>query len=572
MSNMDLGSIISKYNRWVSKAKDDPDLVKELNEIKGDEKKIADAFYKDLEFGTGGLRGVIGAGTNRINIYTVAKATQGLCDYIIHNFKPEERVVAISRDSRIKSDVFAYVAARVFAANKIKVHIYKEISPVPTLSFATRYLKCCTGVMITASHNPSKYNRYKVYGKDGCQITTEAAKEILAYINKIDAFDGYKIMPLEDAFKNGQIQYIKNEVYTSFIENTKNESLLGDENVDKNIAIVYSPLNGSGLVPIKRALSEMGFGNIIVVKEQEQPDGNFPTCPYPNPEIKEALELGLKYCKDYNADLMLATDPDCDRVGIAVKDKNGKYVLLSGNQVGLLLFEYVCERRKKIGTMPKHPVMIKTIVTMDLAEKIAKNYGVDVINVLTGFKFIGEQIGLLEANGREKDYIFGFEESYGYLTGTYVRDKDAVNGACMIAEMFAYYKSKGISLLEKLDDIWNKYGYCLNTLHSYEFEGPEGFMKMNQIMKDVRSIRCFNNKKIVEKQDYLLGLFGLPKSDVVKFLLEGNCSIVVRPSGTEPKLKIYISVNAKNELMAKEIENAFVLEFENKFIYKGEPK
>ena len=565
---MDIKSINEKYSRWLALAKEDEDLVNELSNMKSDEHKIADAFYKDLEFGTGGLRGVIGAGTNRINIYTVAKATQGLANYIIANFKPEERKVAISRDSRIKSDVFALVAARVFAANKIHVYIYKDISPVPTLSFATRYLKCANGVMITASHNPSKYNGYKVYGKDGCQITTKAAKEILSYINKIDVFDGYKIISEKEAFESGLVEYIKNEVLTSFIEHTKNESLLADEKIDKNIAIVYSPLNGSGLVPIKRALTEMGYSNIVIVKEQEQPDGNFPTCPYPNPEIKEALELGLKYCKNYNADLMLATDPDCDRVGIAVKDKNGEYVLLSGNQVGLLLFEYVCERRKKLGIKPKHPVLIKTIVTMDLAEKIAKHYGVDVINVLTGFKFIGEQIGLLEAKGREKDYIFGFEESYGYLTGTYVRDKDAVNGACMIAEMFAYYKSKGISLLEKLDDIWNKYGYCLNTLHSYEFEGPEGFIKMNQIMKDVRLITKFNNKKIVEKQDYLLGLFGLPKSDVVKFILEGDCSIVVRPSGTEPKLKIYISINEKNEMLAKEKEKAFVSEFESKFIAK----
>ena len=565
---MDLKSINEKYSRWLAFAKEDEDLVNELSNMKSDEHKIADAFYKDLEFGTGGLRGVIGAGTNRINIYTVARATQGLANYIIANFKPEARKVAISRDSRIKSDVFAIVAARVFAANKIHVYIYKDISPVPTLSFATRYLKCANGVMITASHNPSKYNGYKVYEKDGCQITTKAAKEILSYINKIDVFDGYKIISKKEAFESGLVEYIKNEVLTSFIEHTKNESLLGDEKIDKNIAIVYSPLNGSGLVPIKRALGEMGYSNIVIVKEQEQPDGNFPTCPYPNPEIKEALELGLKYCKNYNADLMLATDPDCDRVGIAVKDKNEEYVLLSGNQVGLLLFEYVCERRKKLGIMPKHPVLIKTIVTMDLAEKIAKNYGVDVIDVLTGFKFIGEQIGLLEAKGREKDYIFGFEESYGYLTGTYVRDKDAVNGACMIAEMFAYYKSKGISLLEKLDDIWNKYGYCLNTLHSYEFEGPEGFIKMNQIMKDVRLITNFNNKRIVEKQDYLLGLFGLPKSDVVKFILEGDCSIVVRPSGTEPKLKIYISINEKNEMLAKEKEKAFVSEFESKFITK----
>lgn len=557
--------IKAKYEEWLKKATLDKKLVEELNSM--NEEQIVDSFYRDLEFGTGGLRGVIGAGTNRLNIYTVAIATQGLANYINHSFPEEKRQVAVSRDSRINSDVFAKVVAKVLAANGIKVFIFPEISPVPTLSFATRHLKCCNGVMITASHNPAKYNGYKVYGADGCQITTEAAKEILGYINEVDVFDGYKIMSFQEGLQKRLIEYINPGVLDAFIENTKGESLLGDTKVDKNIAIVYSPLNGSGLYCVTRVLSECGYTNVRVVEEQRNPDGDFPTCPYPNPEIKEALQLGLEYCGKYNADLMLATDPDCDRVGIAVKNKSGEHVLLSGNEVGLLLFDYVCSRRIALGRMPERPVLIKTIVTMDLAEKIAKNYGVDVINVLTGFKFIGEQIGFLEKKGHEKDYIFGFEESYGYLSGTYVRDKDAVNGAFLICEMFAYYKSLGLSLLDKLDEIWNKYGYCLNTLHSYQFEGPKGQKNMNEL---VESVKGYNNEflghKIREVEDFSKGLFGLPKSNVVKFKFEDNSSIVVRPSGTEPKLKIYASVNAENKEKASLVEKQIVELFEKQFV------
>lgn len=531
-----------EYGRWLTSATEDEDVVQELKDM--DDAKIEDAFYRNLAFGTGGLRGVIGAGTNRMNIYTVAKASQGLADYLIRMYG-ETASVSIGFDSRIKSDLFAKVAASVFAANGVKVHIWPELNPVPTVSFATRYLHTSAGVMITASHNPSKYNGYKVYGTDGCQITTEAAEEILAEIEKLDIFADVKKIAFEDAVNEGKIAYISDEVLTAFIKEVKAQSVLFGENVNKDVAIVYSPLNGTGLKPVTRVLKEMGYTNICIVKEQEQPDGNFPTCPYPNPEIKEAMALGMEYAKNCNADLLLATDPDCDRVGIAVKDKNGEYVLLSGNETGMLLLDYICSQRAKHGKMPNDPVMIKTIVTMDMGEQIANNYGVKTVNVLTGFKFIGEQIGLLEKQEKEDSYIFGFEESYGYLSGGYVRDKDAVDGAYLICEMFSYYSTKGISLLDKLNELFDTYGYCLNTLHSYEFEGSVGFAKMQEIMKRFRDgVESFGGRKIEKVLDYSEGLDGLPKSDVLKYLMEGNCSVVVRPSGTEPKLKTYISVSA----------------------------
>lgn len=559
--------ILRKYDRWLAKDLEDKNLSKELKGLS--EEGIADAFYRDLEFGTGGLRGLIGAGTNRLNIYTVAKATQGVSNYILAHFKEEDRVVAISRDSRLYSDVFSEVAARVFAANGIKVWIYPYISPVPTLSFATRYLNCCVGIMLTASHNPAEYNGYKVYGADGCQITTEAAKEILSYIDQIDVFDGYKIISLLDGRNAGLINDIAPEVMDAYIDEVKKQSFLGDEKVDKDIAIIYSPLNGTGLVPITRTLKELGYTNITVVKEQEKPDGHFPTCPKPNPEERVTLELGIEYCKRYNADLMLATDPDCDRVGIAVKDKNGGYVLLSGNEVGILLLDYICSRRIALGTMPKNPVMIKTIATMDLAEAIADNYGLKTINVLTGFKFIGEQIGFMEKEGHVEDYVFGFEDSYGYLSGTYVRDKDAVNGAVLICEMFAYYKSKGLSLLDRLDELWKKYGYCLNTLHTFEFKGPTGKDKMNAIMDKFRNnTHEVVGEKIYKTEDYINGLNGLPKSNVLKFFFGNNCSIMLRPSGTEPKLKAYFSIRSNDKENAEKLERK-VADFISK-ITKGD--
>ena len=549
-------SYMDEYKRWVENVKDEElsDALKNM-----DEAQIEDAFYRDLEFGTGGLRGTIGAGTNRMNIYTVAKASQGLSDYLVKSF--EEPSVAIGYDSRIKSDVFAKTAASVFAANGIKVNLWPRLNPVPTVSFATRYLHTSAGVMVTASHNPSKYNGYKVYGSDGCQMTTEAAATVLSEIEKLDIFADVKKVDFDEAVKAGKIEYISDDVLTAFIEKVKSQSVLFGEEVNKDVSIVYSPLNGTGYIPVTRTLEEMGYTNITIVEEQRFPDGNFPTCPYPNPEIKEAMALGMDYAKRNNADLLLATDPDCDRVGIAVKDKNGEYQLLTGNQTGMLLFDYICSQRTKHGKMPADPVMVKTIVSMDMAEQIAKNYGVRVINVLTGFKFIGEQIGFLEKQGKEDSYIFGFEESYGYLSGSYVRDKDAVNGAFLICEMFSYYATKGISLLDKLNELFDKYGYCLNTLHSYQFEGSAGFEKMQKIMESFREevvegkkIESFAGKKINTVLDYSKGLDGLPKSDVLKQLLDGNCSVVVRPSGTEPKLKTYISVSAKSKEDAEVVE------------------
>lgn len=540
-----------EYERWLVNATADNDIAAELKTL--NDLEIEDAFYRNLAFGTGGLRGVIGAGTNRMNIYTVAKASQGLANYLKKTFADPS--VAIGYDSRIKSDVFAKIAAGVFAANGIKVNIWQTLMPVPTVSFATRYLHASAGVMVTASHNPGKYNGYKVYGPDGCQITTQSAEEILNEIKKLDIFSDVKTMDFIDGFHNRSICYIPDEVYTAFVEDVKNQSVLFGEEVNKDVAIVYSPLNGTGLMPVTRTLKEMGYTNITVVKEQEQPDGNFPTCPYPNPEIKEAMALGMEYAQKCNADLLLATDPDCDRVGIAVKNKTGDYELLTGNQTGVLLLDYICSQRIKHGKMPADPVMCKTIVTMDMSEQIASHYGLKTINVLTGFKFIGEQIGKLEQQGKDDSYVFGFEESYGYLTGSYVRDKDGVNGTYMICEMFSYYASHGISLLDKLEELYRTYGYCLNTLHSYEFDGSAGFTKMQNIMQVFRkNIKEFGGKKVSTLLDYKLGLDGLPKSDVLKFLLDDNCSIVVRPSGTEPKLKIYISVSAKNRELAEIME------------------
>ena len=536
-----------EYQRWLDKVTD----IELLNELKQmDDKAVEDAFYRNLAFGTGGLRGTIGAGTNRMNIHVVAKATQGLSNYLGAGSS-----VVIGYDSRIKSDVFAKVAASVFAANGVHVNMWPALLPVPTVSFAVRYLHASAGVMITASHNPSKYNGYKVYGSDGCQITTEAAAAILEKINAIDIFDDVNTCDFEDAIKKGSIEYIDDTVLTEFIDNVKKQSVLFGDEINRDVAIVYSPLNGTGLVPVTRALSESGFTNITIVEEQRNPDGNFPTCPYPNPEIREAMELGLKYCEKTGADLLLATDPDCDRCGIAVKTSNGDYQLLSGNEVGLLLLDYICSQRIKHDKMPENPVLVKTIVTMDLAEKIAKSYGVKTINVLTGFKFIGEQIGLLEKQGRKFDYIFGFEESYGYLTGTYVRDKDAVNAAYIICEMFAFYKTRNVSLIDKLNELYSRFGYCLNTLHSYEFDGSAGMAKMAEIMNGFHAgVTDFAGNKIERIEDYSVGLNGLPKSDVLKYFTNSG-SVVIRPSGTEPKLKAYISVTASNKDEAEEIEN-----------------
>ncbi len=553
-------ALLKKYEIWLEKAVADPDLKPELEAMAGDEAKIEDAFYKDLEFGTAGLRGVIGAGTNRMNVYIVARASQGLSNYVINHFPAEQRSIAISYDSRIKSDVFAKIAAEVFAANGIKAYIFPQLMPVPCVSYATRTLQCAAGIMVTASHNPSKYNGYKVYGADGCQMTTAAANEVLGEIEKLDLFADSKRIAFEEGLKAGSIAWIPDEVYTAFVEEVKKQSVVGDAEINKDVAIVYTPLNGAGLKPVMRTLKETGYTNITVVKEQEQPDGSFPTCPYPNPEIHEAMALGMEYAAKYNADLLLATDPDSDRVGIAVKDKEGNYQLLSGNQTGMLLTDYVCARRTENGTMPKDPVVIKTIVTTDMVEQIASHYGVRTVNVLTGFKYIGEQIGLLEKQGKADSYIFGFEESYGYLSGSYVRDKDAVDAAFLICEMFCYYKTRGISLLDKLDELYKRHGYCLNTLYSYQFEGAAGFVKMKEIMKDFQTagITEFGGRKVETLLDYNTGIDGLPKENVLKFLLEGHGSVVVRPSGTEPKLKTYVTVSATDKAAAEVIEKKIV--------------
>ena len=545
--------IENEYLRWVNRVTEDPDLIKELVEMKNDEAKIEDAFYRDLEFGTGGLRGVIGVGTNRMNIYVVRKASQGLANYINKKYK-HNKSIAISYDSRIKSLLFARTAAEVFANNGIKVFIYKELMPTPLLSYAVRELKCSAGIMVTASHNPAKYNGYKVYGEDGCQITTIAAKEILDSINSLDIFDDIHHEPFDILLDNGAINYIDDSVYTKFINRVKQESVLEGEKVNKDVKIVYSPLHGTGLKPVTRILKETGYKNVVVVKEQELPDGNFTTCPYPNPEIAEAMALGIEYAKKNDADLLIATDPDCDRVGIALKNKNNEYVLVSGNQVGVLLLDFVCKMRIKHNKMPANPVFIKTIVTTDMGKKIADFYGVRTIEVLTGFKFIGEQILGLEKQGKESSYILGFEESYGYLSGSYVRDKDAVDGAFMIVEMFAYYKTQGISLLDKLEELYKQFGHYSNYLKSYEFEGASGFKKMNDIMELFRNkVRQIGDNKVSEVLDYSLGLNGLPKSNVIKMLFKDGSSIVVRPSGTEPKLKIYVSLigNSEEENLAK---------------------
>lgn len=548
---------LQEYNRWLSWPGMDAETKDALCAMTREQTE--DAFYRDLAFGTGGLRGVIGAGTNRMNIYTVAKATQGLADYL--NKQREQPSVCIGYDSRIKSDVFARVAAGVFAANGVKVSIWPRLMPVPTVSFAVRHLGADAGVMITASHNPSKYNGYKVYGADGCQITTQAAAQVLAEIEKLDIFRDVHTGSFEEYLEKGGISYIPEETYTAFVENVKAQSVLYGEEVNKDTAIVYSPLNGAGRWPVLRTLSEMGYTNVTVVAEQAEPDGNFPTCPYPNPEIREAMELGLRYARENNADLLLATDPDCDRVGIAVKNEEGAYVLLSGNETGILLLDYICSQRVKHGKMPEKPVMVKTIVTMDLAERIAARYGLETRNVLTGFKFIGEQIGLLENQGQKERYVFGFEESYGYLTGTYVRDKDGVGGAYMICEMFSYYATRGIRLTDKLQELYKEYGYCRNTLHSFQFEGSAGFAKMQRIMALFRQgIQSFGGLRVEKVLDYSLGLDGLPKSDVLKFLLEGSCSLVVRPSGTEPKLKLYLSVTAEDAQAAAAIETSILAE------------
>ena len=545
------------YRLWSKMQLDDPDLTAELAAIDGDTEAIKDRFYRDLEFGTGGLRGVIGAGTNRMNIYTIRKATQGLANYLNETGKGRAPRAAISYDSRIKSDLFAKEAARVLAANGVKVYLYDRLMPTPCLSFAVRELHCDAGIMVTASHNPAKYNGYKVYGSDGCQITIETADRVLSLIEKVDLFHGVELMDFEEALADGSVEYIGPEVEESFLENVRRQSLDRDACVKAGLKVVYTPLNGTGNLPVRKILDRIGIEEVTVVKEQENPDGTFRTCPFPNPEIPEALDLGLKLCAQAHPDLLLATDPDCDRVGIAVPDERGEYVLITGNEVGALLLEYICKQRTANGTMPERPVAVKTIVTTDLAAKIAADYGVEIINVLTGFKFIGEQIHYLEDRGEENRYIFGFEESYGYLAGTYVRDKDAVVASMLICEMAAHYKLEGVSILEALGRIYEKYGIYIHQQQSFTCEGASGMEQMKQIMSKLRSEppKALAGEQVVVFSDYLESVtkslntgseekIDLPKSDVLAFTLANHASVVLRPSGTEPKIKAYYTATA----------------------------
>lgn len=566
-----MADIQKAFDLWMEKACADPDLKAELQSVANDEDAKNDRFYRDLEFGTGGLRGVIGAGTNRMNVYTVKKATQGLAEYILSS--GAEKSVAISYDSRIKSTYFAKSAAEVLAANGIKVHIYSELMPTPMLSWATRALGCGAGIMLTASHNPAKYNGYKVYGADGCQLTLDAANAVLAKINNIDIFEGVKSVDFEKALCDGMISYIGNDVIDEYYKKVLEQGLHTDLVADSGLKVVYTPLNGTGNKPVRRILSEIGVKNVVVVPEQELPDGNFPTCPYPNPEIKEALQRGLDLCAKEQPDLLLATDPDCDRVGIAVPDGD-RYELFTGNEVGALLLEYICKERIALGTMPKNPVAVKTIVTTNITRAICAKYGVELREVLTGFKFIGEQIGFLEEKGEENRYIFGFEESYGYLAGGYVRDKDAVVASMLICEMAAFYRTKGISLIEARKRMYDEYGVYFNALDNFTCEGASGMERMKEIMSGLRenAPATIGGVKVLSVSDYAKSVttdtatgakteITLPKSDVITFDLEDAASVIIRPSGTEPKIKVYYTTKGADKAAAVALKEKLAADF-----------
>ena len=562
------------YALWLEKAVDDPDLIEELKSIEGDDEAIKDRFYRDLEFGTGGLRGVIGAGAYRLNVYTIRRATQGLADYVNESF--ENGSVAISYDSRIKSTKFAQEAAAVLAANGIKVHIYTELMPTPMLSWAVRECGCQAGIMITASHNPAKYNGYKVYGEDGCQITLDVANTVISKINAVDMFGGAKVMDYEEGVKSGMISYIGQEVLEKYFEKVQEQGIHTDLVADSGLKVVYTPLNGTGNKPVREILKRIGIKEVTVVPEQELPDGNFPTCPFPNPEIKEALAKGLELCEKVKPDLLLATDPDCDRVGIAVPDENGDYVLITGNEVGAMLLKYICQERTALGTMPERPVAVKTIVTTDICKKIAAEYGVELREVLTGFKFIGEQIGFLEKDGEDNRYIFGFEESYGYLAGSYVRDKDAVVASMLICEMAAFYRTKGISLLQARDSLYAQYGNYVHTQSSFQCEGASGMERMKEIMTGLRNDppKSIGGLKVEKVGDYLaseekdietgaVSTIELPKSDVLAFRLSDGASVIIRPSGTEPKIKAYYTTIGETREAASALEKTIAEDFKS---------
>lgn len=531
------------YEQWQRKVTD-PVLKEQLNSLSEEERH--ECFYRPLEFGTGGLRGVLGVGTNRMNIHVVARATQGYSQYLNENF--ENPSVAVAYDSRINSTLFAKVASEVFAGNGIKVYFYPHLMPTPALSFAVRELKCQGGIVVTASHNPAKYNGYKVYGPDGCQVTTQGAKAISKAMESVDYFDGIKTLPFDKA--EGKIQFIGQETIDRYQEAMARTSLLPKE-VKRDLSIVYTPLHGAGISCVPDCLKGQGFDKITLVEEQKEPDGNFPTCPFPNPEERDTLALGLDWSQKVNSDLLLATDPDCDRVGIAVRHQ-GDYPLLSGNQTGVLLLDFICLMRQQQNTMPQNPVAVKTIVTTPMAESVAKDYGVSLVDVLTGFKYIGEQIGLLEDKSR---YIFGFEESYGYLSTPEVRDKDAVNASLLICEMVAYWKSQGKTLVDRRDELYEKYGFFQERLLSFAFEGSAGFHALQDFMKKQRATPdTVLNRKVLWATDFETGIrqgetgqetMDLPKSNVLRWEVEGGSTLILRPSGTEPKLKIYLSVAEK---------------------------
>ncbi|MCD8046352.1 MAG: phospho-sugar mutase [Clostridiales bacterium] len=541
-----------EYKRWLAADLEDPDLKPELSRIREDDNEIKERFAASLKFGTAGLRGILGAGTNRMNIYVVRQATQGLAQWV--KTQGGTQTVAISYDSRLKSDVFAKAAAGVMAANGIHVRIYDSLMPVPALSFATRYYHCNAGIMVTASHNPSKYNGYKAYGPDGCQLTDDAAAIVYDEIQRTDVLTGASCMSFAEGVEQGLIRFVGDDCKNAFYAAIEDRQVRPGLCKTAGLKLVYSPLNGSGLIPVTKVLNDIGITDITIVPEQEYPNGYFTTCSYPNPEIYAALELGLQLAKETGADLMLATDPDADRVGIAMKCPDGSYELVSGNEMGVLLLDYICAGRIEKGTMPANPVTVKSIVSTPLTDAVAAHYGVELRSVLTGFKWIGDQIARLEAAGEVDRFIFGYEESYGYLAGPYVRDKDAVIASMLICEMAAYYRSIGSSIKQRLEEIYAQYGRYLNEVDSYEFPGLTGMDKMAGIMQNLRdnAPTDFAGDKVVKVTDYKdSAATGLPASNVLIFELESGATVVVRPSGTEPKIKTYFTTRGKDLAEAK---------------------
>lgn len=554
MSYMDI------YKKWCEDPYFDKETRDELKAIEGNEKEIEDRFYRQLEFGTGGLRGVIGAGTNRMNIYTVRQATQGLANYVVSQ-NGQDKGVAIAYDSRIMSPEFAKEAALCLNANGIKTYLFESLRPTPELSFAVRELKCMAGIVITASHNPREYNGYKVYWEDGAQITPPHDKNILAEVAKVTEFTQVKTMTESEATEAGLFNMIPADFDDKYLAKLKEQSIHPDiiKEVAKDIKIVYTPLHGTGNVPVRRVLAELGFEHVYVVKEQELPDGKFPTVAYPNPEDAKAWELALKLAREVDADIVLATDPDADRLGVYAKDtKTGEYVSFTGNMSGMLIAEYIFSERKKMGTLPENPALVETIVTTDMAKAIAAQYGAKLIEVLTGFKYIGEQIKWFEEQ-KTYNYVFGLEESYGCLAGTYARDKDACVAVMMLCEVAAYYKKQGKTLWDAMISMYEKYGYYKEGLATVTLQGIDGAAQIQKLMSDQRENppKDINGFKVLAIRDYRkdtrtdmatgeVTSTGLPASNVLYYELENNAWCCVRPSGTEPKIKYYFGVKGES--------------------------